>query len=83
MIRHVPHRIPDRLIDCTHVPPYSSVRHDLAAVVQLVTVKADDWRKRSGKVMSQARPQLEVVRQLFHEGRELGFEERGEAPGYE
>lgn len=48
--------------------------------MQLVTVKADDWRKRTCKVMSQAKPQLDVVRELFHEGRELGFEERGEGP---
>lgn len=48
---------------------------------QVVAVKADEWRQRTAKVMGQARPQLEVVRELFHEGRELGFEELGEDLG--
>ncbi|CAB1102142.1 unnamed protein product [Ectocarpus sp. CCAP 1310/34] len=30
--------------------------------------------RRASKVMNQAKPQLEVVRELFHEGRELGYE---------
>lgn len=45
--------------------------------MQLVAVKADEWRQRAAKVMSQARPQLEVVRQLFRDGQDLGFETQG------
>ena len=42
-------------------------------LVKVVTVKADEWRQRTSKVMGQAKPQLEVVRELFHEGQNLGF----------
>lgn len=43
-----------------------------------VKLKAKLWRERTSKVMGQAKPQLEVVRELFKEGRELGLEETGE-----
>lgn len=42
---------------------------------KLVAVKAEEWQRRAAKVMSQAKPQLGVVRELFEEGRELGYEE--------
>ncbi|CAN0081555.1 unnamed protein product, partial [Ectocarpus fasciculatus] len=41
---------------------------------ELVAVKAEEWQRRASKIMNQAKPQLEVVRELFHEGRELGYE---------
>lgn len=44
-------------------------------VAKLVAVKAEEWQRRASKVMSQAKPQLDVVRELFEEGRELGYEE--------
>ncbi|CAM9103685.1 unnamed protein product [Laminaria digitata] len=46
---------------------------------ELVAVKADEWRRRTSKVMGQAKPQLGLVRELFNEGRDLGLEETGEA----
>lgn len=46
-------------------------------IAQLVAVKADEWRRKALKVMGQTNPKLEVVRELFHEGRALGFEDRG------
>lgn len=46
--------------------------------MQLVAVKADEWRRRTSKVMGQAKPQLGLVRELFNEGRDLGLEETGE-----
>lgn len=42
---------------------------------KLVEVKEEEWQRRTSKVMSQAKPQLDVVRELFDEGRELGYEE--------
>ncbi|CAM9246781.1 unnamed protein product [Ectocarpus sp. 6 AP-2014] len=48
---------------------------------ELVAVKAEEWQRRASKVMNQAKPQLEVVRELFHEGRELGYELSGEGGG--
>lgn len=42
---------------------------------KLVAVKAEEWQRRAFKVMGQAKPQLDVVRELFEEGRELGYEE--------
>lgn len=44
-------------------------------VEKLVAVKAEEWQRRTSKVMSQARPHLDVVRELFEEGQELGYEE--------
>lgn len=44
-------------------------------VPKLVAVKAEEWQRRVSKVMSQAKPQLDVVRELFEEGQELGYEE--------
>lgn len=44
-------------------------------VAKLVAVKAEEWQRRASKVMSQAKPQLDVVRELFEEGQELGYEE--------
>ena len=43
-----------------------------------MAVKADEWRRRSLKVMGQAKPQLALVRELFNEGRDLDFQEEGE-----
>lgn len=40
-----------------------------------MAVKAEEWQRRASKVMSQAKPQLDVVRELFEEGQELGYEE--------
>eukprot|EP00904_Undaria_pinnatifida_P009167 jgi/Undpi1/5380/HiC_scaffold_2.g00661.m1 len=48
---------------------------------ELVAVKADEWRRRSLKVMGQAKPQLALVRELFNEGRDLDFQEEGEDGG--
>ncbi|CAM9170262.1 unnamed protein product, partial [Ectocarpus sp. 12 AP-2014] len=48
---------------------------------ELVAVKAEEWQRRASKVMNQAKPQLEVVRELFHEGRELGYEVSDEGGG--
>ncbi|CAM9344738.1 unnamed protein product, partial [Ectocarpus sp. 4 AP-2014] len=48
---------------------------------ELVAVKAEEWQRRASKVMNQAKPQLEVVRELFHEGRELGYELSDEGGG--
>lgn len=42
---------------------------------KLVEVKEEEWQRRTSKIMGQAKPQLDVVRELFHEGRELGYEE--------
>lgn len=50
--------------------------------MQLVAVKADEWQDRTSKVMNQPRPQLEVVRELYNEGRNLGFEKVGETYTY-
>lgn len=47
------------------------------ACCQPVKVKAKLWQERTSKVMSQAKPQLELVQKLFREGRELGLEENG------
>lgn len=40
-----------------------------------MAVKEEEWQRRTSKVMNQARPQLGVVRGLFDEGRELGYEQ--------
>lgn len=45
----------------------------LFELAKVVTVEADKWRKRTIKVLNQAKPQLEEVRELYHEGQKLGF----------
>lgn len=44
---------------------------------QLVAVRADEWQQKTMKVLSQANPKLDVVRELVLEGRELGFQDTG------
>lgn len=72
LLYSLPH-LPEPL-DCIRVDagPTGCLRH---ALPQLVAVKAEEWQRRASKVMGQAKPQLEVVRELFHEGQELGYEE--------
>lgn len=40
--------------------------------------KADEWQLKTVKLLSQATPKLEVVRELFLEGQELGFQNAGD-----
>lgn len=45
----------------------------LVELAQVVTVETDKWRKRTTKVLNQAKPQLEEARELYREGQKRGF----------